>query len=86
LHPEGKTGTSIDKKKYDMVKGAVIDILSEHETHLFKTLPDDVANRLGDSFDGSFGWYTTTVKLDLEARGLIERVPQQSPQQLRLAN
>lgn len=86
LHPEGKTGTNIDKQKYEMVKGAILDVLNENETHPFKTLADEVANRLGDSFEGSFGWYTTSVKLDLEARGLIERVPTKSPQQLRLVS
>lgn len=32
---------------------------------------------------GSTGWYTTTVKLDLEAKGEIERVPGSTPQRLR---
>jgi hypothetical protein len=27
-------------------------------------------------------WYVTTVKLDLEARGLVRRVPGSSPQRL----
>ena len=85
LHPEGKNGVNIDKQKYDVVKGAILDILNEHEVHPFKGLSDEVANRLGDSFEGSFGWYTTSVKLDLEARGVIERIPNKSPQQIRLA-
>ncbi len=33
--------------------------------------------------DASVGWYTTTVKLDLEAKGIIEK--EGSPQILRLA-
>ncbi len=33
-----------------------------------------------DSFDGSVMWYYTTVKLDLEARGEIRRVPGSRPQ------
>ncbi len=84
LHPEGKTGVNIDKGKYDMVRGAILEILKENETYPFKTLADEVASRLGDSFEGSFGWYTTSVKLDLEARGEIERLPKKSPQQLRI--
>lgn len=31
---------------------------------------------------GSVGWYTTTVKLDLEARGEIARVESARPQRL----
>ena len=84
LHPAGKTGVNIDKWKYDMVRGAILDILQDHETYLFKNLSDEVAHRLGDRFEGSFGWYTTSVKLDLEARGEIERLPKKSPQQIRL--
>ena len=84
LHPEGKNGVNIDKQKYDMVKGAILDILQEHEVHPFTGLADEVARRLGDSFEGSFGWYTTSVKLDLEARGMIERILDKSPQQIRL--
>ncbi len=29
-------------------------------------------------------WYVTAVQLDLEARGVLERVPESSPQKLRL--
>jgi hypothetical protein len=31
---------------------------------------------------GSVGWYTATVKLELEVRGEIRRVPGASPQRL----
>ena len=49
-------------------------------------LTADVHEELEGSFDGSITWYVTTVKLDLEARGLIERIPRSSPQRLRLVN
>ena len=48
------------------------------------TLITSVKDILGDTFDGSISWYVTTVKLDLEAKGMIERIPKVSPQQLRL--
>ncbi|MBW3603547.1 MAG: hypothetical protein KY460_01340 [Actinobacteria bacterium] len=35
--------------------------------------------------EASVGWYTTAVKLDLEAREVISRVPGSSPQLLELA-
>lgn len=83
LHPEGKQGVNIDRAKYDAVRGALIAVLAENGTTPFSELSGRIAARLPD-FDGSVGWYTTTVKLDLEARGEIERVPGKSPQQVRL--
>jgi len=35
-----------------------------------------VREKLGDEFKGSIRWYVEAVKLDLEARKIIERVPQ----------
>lgn len=84
LHPAGKTGVNIEKHKYDTIRSAILAIIEEGGTVPFKGLADAVAEHLDGNFDGSFGWYTTSVKLDLEARGLIERIPKKSPQQLRL--
>jgi hypothetical protein len=39
---------------------------------------------VGHSFNGSVMWYVTTVKLDLEARGEIKRVPNSRPQLVKL--
>ncbi len=84
LHPAGKTGVNIERVKYDAVCQAILASVGESGELAFQELPGAVAGRLPAGFDGSIGWYTTTVKLDLEARGLIERVPGQSPQMLRL--
>ncbi|MEM9952673.1 MAG: hypothetical protein AAFV93_10895 [Chloroflexota bacterium] len=83
LHPQGKTGVNIDKGKYDTVKDAIVNIIDTHGEIGFADLTQEVGTTLTE-FDGSIGWYTTTVKLDLEARGIIERVPKSSPQQLRM--
>ena len=40
--------------------------------------------RYKGKFDGSISWYATTVKLDLEERKVVERVPGKKPQRLRL--
>lgn len=82
-HPAGKTGVNIDKVKYDAVREAILSVIDAETTTPFTGLADKVGEKLPD-FDGSIGWYTTTVKLDLEARGEIERVPNQSPQVIRL--
>ncbi|MCA9952455.1 MAG: hypothetical protein KDE48_22550 [Anaerolineales bacterium] len=86
LHPEGKQGVNISKAKYDQIKGAVLSVLTAEGEVRFKDLPAAVDKALEGEFDGSIGWYTTSVKLDLEARGLIERIPKSSPQLLRLAS
>jgi len=45
---------------------------------------EDVNDYLRERFEGSVSWYFTTVKLDLEARGILERVPGERPQRIRL--
>lgn len=84
LHPQGKQGVNIDRARYDAVKQAILEAVAERGEVPFAELDSAVAARLPADFTGSIGWYTTTVKLDLEARGLIERVPGRSPQVLRL--
>jgi hypothetical protein len=83
LHPEGKQGVNIDKRKYDTLRKAIEASLRAHGEMTFNALAADVESRLND-FDGSPMWYFTTVKLDLEARGNLERVPDSRPQRIRL--
>lgn len=85
LHPEGKQGVNISRAKYDTIRAAVLNVVEDQGEILFKHLPTAVEAELEEPFDGSLTWYITTIKLDLEARGLIERVPGSSPQRLRLA-
>lgn len=86
LHPEGKQGVNLDKQKYDQIRAAILGVIAAQEEVLFKDLPAAVAARLEPGFEGSIPWYVTTIKLDLEARGLIMRVPRSSPQRLRLSS
>jgi len=43
-----------------------------------------VEKEVNGNFDGSVMWYVTTVKLDLEARGQVKRVPNSRPQLVKL--
>lgn len=87
LHPQGKTGVNIDKEKYDAIRIAILASIADNDGEIaFKDLATAVTNHLSAPFDGSIGWYTTTVKLDLEARHEIERVPGVSPQRVRLTS
>ena len=84
LHPDpNKKGVNISRAKYEQMCSAVLAALQQLEPQTFYGLLDSVEKLLGDSFEGSIGWYYTSVKLDLEARGEIERIPGTSPQQIR---
>lgn len=86
-YPRGKGGTRVDRVKYEIMKKAILRAVPRTRTGVaFRDLPDAVAAKLSKADRarfGSIGWYATTVKLDLEARGLIERVPDAKPQRLR---
>jgi hypothetical protein len=86
LHPKGKTGVNILKRRYDVIRNFIVETLIEHNEISFKDLTELAFSGLSNNFDGSVGWYIVTVKLDLEARGLIRRVPNTSPHRLRLTN
>lgn len=83
LHPTaGKTNKNICLDKYEFIKKHLLAILLETaltHTDLMEKLYDSVK----DDFDGGVQWYGETVKLDLEARKLIERT-NDKPQKYKL--
>ena len=85
-HPDPtKQGTRIARAMYEPVREAVLGALRDRGEVPFGDLAREVEQRTpGLWADASVGWYTTTVKLDLEAKGLIEQVPGSRPQRLRL--
>jgi hypothetical protein len=77
-HPLGKSGKNIDKEKYEAIRQAILASLAGKElTHseLFHQINEKLANR----FVGNINWYGETVKLDLEARDIIERTGSKPP-------
>jgi hypothetical protein len=85
LHPDvAKQGVRIHRDKYETVRSAILELLRIHGPLTFTGLGDRVADALHSTFDGSVTWYYTTVKLDLEARGEIRRVPKSQPQMIEL--
>lgn len=84
MHPSGKQGVNILREKYDFIKNYILDTVKKHGEITFSDLGDLAVDEITDKFDGKVLWYITTVKLDLEARGLIERIPKRSPQTLRI--
>ena len=81
-HPLGKTGRNISRQKYDTLRNAILSALKNRElTHA--ELFEELRKRLDKKFAGNVGWYGETVKLDLEARKMIERTSSK-PQKYRL--
>ncbi len=85
LHPEKKQGVNISRDKYDIIRKAIMSELRSNKEMTFMKLSRAVEKEVRGKFDGSVMWYVTTVKLDLEARGEVKRVPNSRPQLVRLA-
>lgn len=83
-HPEGKAGVNISRDKYEQMRSAIVEIIKEKDSIGFSEMGDLLTSRLKDKFEGSIMWYYTTVKLDLEARGEIERFKLKGRQMIRL--
>lgn len=83
----GKQPTRIDKWKYDLVHDAILAVVPADENGVeFSQLAQLVEAHLSPADLeklGSVSWYTTTVKLDMEVKGEIERIPGSKPQRLR---
>ena len=81
-HPFGKSGKNINKQNYDTLKAAILAALGNKElTHT--ELLSRVDKSLKGKFSGNINWFGETVKLDLEARKVIERTSSK-PQKYRL--
>jgi len=83
----GKQPKRIDKWKYDRLRKEILRILpARGEGTAFRDLPALVERNLTPDERarvGSIMWYVTTVKLDMETKGEIERVADVTPQRLR---
>lgn len=70
LHPEGKNGMNINAAKYAQVREAIVGALGESGPMIYSDFTATMKQRLV-GFEGSIPWYVETVKLDLEARGIV---------------
>jgi len=91
----GKQAKRIDRWKYEAVRRAILEAVPPSgdsggsgeagEGLAFAELAGEVGRRLSADERGRLGsvpWYATTVKLDLEVKGEIRRVPGVTPQRL----
>ena len=79
----GKSGTNVTPEKYNVIREAMLQILptegkgltlNEMVTNIEPKVPQEL-------FPNGVTWYTVTVKLDLEAKGLVMRLPKIRPLQ-----
>jgi hypothetical protein len=84
LHPEKKQGVNISKEKYEIIRKAIFSTLKQNKEMPFMKLARAVEKEVRGNFEGSVTWYVTTVKLDMEARGEVKRVPNSRPQLVKL--
>ncbi len=83
-HPQKKQMPTIERAKYDTVRAAMLASLEGKElthTELFAALEQELSGK----FAGDVSWYGEGVKLDLEAKRIIERTDSK-PQRYRLKN
>lgn len=83
LHPLGKSGKNIDKQKYNQIKYLIIKYLKTKQL-TFTQLLNQISKELKGKFSGSIPWYLETVKLDLEARKIVQRIKNTKPQLYKL--
>lgn len=83
LHPiAGKLNKNISLSKYEFIKKHILQILKKAELS-HTDLMENLYSRVKDDFEGGVQWYGEVVKLDLEARKIIERT-KTKPEKYRL--
>jgi hypothetical protein len=85
-HPQkGKSGVEISKEKYDIVRNALTECLALKSPLTTDELVAAVEARLSKTpFPGDIAWYAQTVKLDLEARKIVQRITEEDKTTYRL--
>ena len=74
-HPLTGTERKFDAAIYEPVKAAILQSLKGSKGKTFTELTDDAVTTIRKkmpAFKGSIPWYTISIRLDLETRGIIE--------------
>ncbi len=64
LHPQGKQGVNILKRRYDIIKDFILETIKGHKEITYQDLNELAVKKLTNTFDGKVGWYIVSVKLD----------------------
>ena len=74
-HPVTGREQSMDTSIYEPIKAAILESLKKTNGKTFTELTDDVVKitkKTMPGFKGSVPWYTISIRLDLETRGIVE--------------
>ena len=74
-HPQTGTERKFDAALYEAVKAAILQSLKGSKGKTFTELTNDVVKIIRKKmpqFKGSIPWYTISIRLDLETRGMVE--------------
>lgn len=74
-HPATGTERKFDSAIYEPLKAAILQSLKGTRGKTFTELTDDVVKVIRKKmpgFKGSIPWYTISIRLDLETRGMVE--------------
>ena len=85
MHPREQS-VNIRKHRYDLIKTFILTILEEEGPCNYKYINYRISDKLFGLFEGEVSRYVDIVKLDLEKRRLIERVPKTRFYKIRIKN
>lgn len=74
-HPVTGTERKFDADIYEPVKAAILQSLKGSKGKTFTELSDDVVKTIRKQMPGfkrSIPWYTISIRLDLETKGIVE--------------
>lgn len=74
-HPHTGTKRKFEASIYEPFKAAILQSLEGSKGKTFTELTDDVTRIIRKkmpAFKGSIPWYTISIRLDLETRGIVE--------------
>jgi len=74
-HPRTGSQFAIDSETYKPFKAAILQSLKGSKGKTFTELTDDVVKIIKKKMPGfkkSIPWYTISIRLDLETRGIVE--------------
>lgn len=87
-HPRTGSQLNIAGEIYEPFKAAIIHSLKGSKGKTFTTLTEDVSRIIKKKMPGfkkSIPWYTISIRLDLETKGIVETFTEKGKKQNRLA-